>query len=1308
MADVKTGFQLVFPENLKKDSNLSTTPQLSFDDLEDFIEERERIRRACEANGETQLKIDYSTFSNHVFFDSAISKFNIAKSKILTQYPYNGTSEEIDAFFLTSSDYENYVCEQWPRGIGYAQFKGADSQYISASDIDNDLYIGTSSLYISAWINPVVDHQNIILQYASASFAPGLMKSGYDLYLSGATDVHLKFSLYSGSQKFSVSSSYSQFTGSWNNVAVLYDTNADLVSLYVNDNRVSSGTLIWSSINFNGANFLIGSGSQYTAGSSSFAFYSGSVDEVRVLVSASEIFHQKNYNRPIYSEDYVKLYYKFNEGIIGDTSIDPVIVDYSKSGLHGNFTNYTTECRVSGAVMSQDIGDPILYNFHPSVIAFTSSIETSASLYDKFNNNSIFNLISPGIIDEDNRAQGLLTAFSLAMARFFDELKSYIDQFGNLRITNYDDANETPDILLPYLQRYFGWKVTEHFGNSMPSAFLFGDKVMSTGSLDVSLLDIRNQFWRRILNNLLYLLKTKGKRNNLDAFFNVLGVNKENINIKEYGYLPGGSLADTRIHKEKVMSMLGVGTGSVGTTSSSFVQVVGPFGTPQYTVETLVQLPFASASYTNTQTQGGIWQFVNTAQTKSYTLLWSLPGLNSTTGRFILTGSDGQSFTSSLVSVFDGDMVHVAAGIGSGSLPFISLRTIDNDTLDFSASFVGTTVLSGAFTGSDYNFIIGANSGTLFSNPTQGFFAQAKIWSRQLSSSEIDSHALHFQNVGTNNPLEFLSPLVGHWALDEQKTAGADGLITDIVDLSRNGKDGVGNLFPVSENPYQKFLYEYNYLSPAVDLKWTENKIRIRNKTELKMEDVAHDTNEVSLEFNLVDALNEDITKIFTTLDTFNNLIGEPINKYRDEYSDLESVRRKYFERLGDSLNFTKFFRLFTWFDKKLSDSIKQLLPARVRFIGGEQVVESHMLERPKYTYRYSVFRTPQEPGEANISGVFGFTGQKQVSLEANISCSRVDSCMSPRFVSAYRDGDEKVDRSQDNFYAKKLSGDTSEDINNPNTAINYKNQWARRSDTYNLQHNLDGQKSGSFVSPDLGNGYEASALVTSKDDEHYFGAHKKYIKLIWYWTSGSATENSCSADWTFRISGSAGPVAEGLWFSRSLYDSTNNLMMQGVGPAGSAWYNNNNSTLLAVFGQIGAGTPANYTENSVFSCEISCSTGIFDSNNVYIYDFPVVSDTVKILMNDYGSFSGPDERGYYKFSVNKDDPRVFQKFNAIASNRPRLVLSSAIGTIHYFRNVKQEFYMPLSDFGVKYYKQLDNQNYEFVYLNNSVMKGIV
>lgn len=857
-------------------------------------------------------------------------------------------------------------------------------------------------MYVSAWLKDVKIGgefaETSVLQVISASVSSA-KKFGYEFYVSASfsasistwTHPTINFSLYSGSQLARISASYWSFTGSANNVAAIYDKPSGILSLYINETKVKSASVTFGPIEFGNGPLLVSvaSGSKYASVSASYNFYSGSIDEIRILHTASHLFHVKNYNRSINSEDYLKLKYSFNEGITSLNSVDSVVVDYSKNSIHGKILNYTLSpvtMRSSGTYMDAELGDPILYSFHSGVSYLTATMYATASIYDDNNPNFIIYQLPEYVLRDDDNQEGLLTSFSLALARYFDDIKLYVDQFKNVRLTNYDNIDETPDIFLPYLKRYFGWKVTEHFNTADPLEFYFGENVLSSGSLSVPLSEIRNQFWKRILNNLPYLYATKGKRNNIDAFFNVLGLNKNNLSLKEYGYLAGGSLQDTRINKEKVVSVLGI-TGSL---SSSYVRIpqVITSSLSAYTVESLLQLPSVSASYSCSLTVGSIWQFTDLRQvTGSFSLLWNRTSTTTDIGKLILTSSDGQSFSSSDISIFNDKFITVAAGLRTDSKPFIEVRTIDSDVINFSSSAVGSVAFSGVFTGSKYDFIIGASSGSYQQYFTKGYFSQFRFWNRQLSSSEIDAHALHFENTGIVDPNEFPAPLVGHWPLGEDLSASAGGAIAKILDYNGGHTlSGTGVGFISEVKPYKKFLLPYNYLSPGVDLKWTENKIRIRNSSFLKKSEIANDTNEVSLEFNFIDSLNEDIMKIFSSLDILNNAIGNPINKYRDEYAELEGYRRSYFTKMSDGLNFNKFFNLFTWFDKKISDSIKQLLPTRVQFVGGEQVVESHMLERPRYKYQYPVFRTPVDIPDINITKGSSFSGSFQLSLENSLS----------------------------------------------------------------------------------------------------------------------------------------------------------------------------------------------------------------------------------------------------------------------------------------------------------------------------------
>jgi hypothetical protein len=113
------------------------------------------------------------------------------------------------------------------------------------------------------------------------------------------------------------------------------------------------------------------------------------------------------------------------------------------------------------------------------------------------------------------------------------------------------------------------------------------------------------------------------------------------------------------------------------------------------------------------------------------------------------------------------------------------------------------------------------------------------------------------------------------------------------------------------------------------------------------------ESNIVSVEFNLMDALNEDISYMLASMDNWNNMIGDHANRHRESYPALDRFRQQYFSRLTGRVNFRAFADFMDFFDRSFVDIIRRLLPARANFKGAEFVVESHMLERPKAVYGY-------------------------------------------------------------------------------------------------------------------------------------------------------------------------------------------------------------------------------------------------------------------------------------------------------------------------------------------------------------------
>ena len=106
-----------------------------------------------------------------------------------------------------------------------------------------------------------------------------------------------------------------------------------------------------------------------------------------------------------------------------------------------------------------------------------------------------------------------------------------------------------------------------------------------------------------------------------------------------------------------------------------------------------------------------------------------------------------------------------------------------------------------------------------------------------------------------------------------------------------------------------------------------------------------------SFEKSMSEVISQEILNWFGTLKDFNNLVGDPVNRYRGEYKDLRVMRQRYFENVAnDEIDFDKFYEFYKWFDSSLSFMLGQLVPASAQFSENVQtIIESHALERSKY-----------------------------------------------------------------------------------------------------------------------------------------------------------------------------------------------------------------------------------------------------------------------------------------------------------------------------------------------------------------------
>jgi len=528
-----------------------------------------------------QLNVDWSDFSQHIFFNSARVKTNEAFKTIINKFPFDGTKKEYEEFVDTLSGYQKYVLDSFPTSLGY--FYSFGDGFISAKDYagvsDPEMSrnksglsvvnpTGSADFSIEQWLFfPTGSNENqIILQKQSGSH-------GFSLWLSSSTaalSCSIGFTVNSGSYSLSLSNSINK--GSWNHICYVWDRNdgENKIFAYLNGLKepIESQQIEINDLNIDNANITIFSGSSFLINATNFiptTVVTGGIDELRIWhKKIDDKFILNNNKKNIFQSSDLKLYYKFNEP---EGTSKNIILDYSSNNLFGSFSTRsfsTSSIGISPLVYEQQNLNPVLFSNISSVTSLRETLLVSASIYDNENPSLITNLIpnhyflegqnqtDSGTEDGDivSSISGSLpktvelgstqTINSLlyATADFFDEIQLFIKEFGNLIHIEYEDTSIISDYFLNFLANKYGVKLPDFFSNSNTSQFIYGENIDSENSSisSASLKEIQNKIWKRILVNAKDILNSKGTRHSINLFLRSIGIEPYSFfKIKEYG-----------------------------------------------------------------------------------------------------------------------------------------------------------------------------------------------------------------------------------------------------------------------------------------------------------------------------------------------------------------------------------------------------------------------------------------------------------------------------------------------------------------------------------------------------------------------------------------------------------------------------------------------------------------------------------------------------------------------------------------------------------------------------------------------------
>ena len=231
------------------------------------------------------------------------------------------------------------------------------------------------------------------------------------------------------------------------------------------------------------------------------------------------------------------VYYKFNEGIVGPSSTDATVLDYSGRVTNGTFVGYNTtytrntgSAIVSASAAPFEIEDPIIYSSHPKVKSLKTQLETSGSSYDRFNNTSMYYSIPSWISEQDDSSLLKLTQI---MSSYLDTMYLQIEHLPKIKDNFYASGSS-------FKPATFAGELLDSAGFVSPEIFVDANVLEQFGSRTEDLLfedklhNIKNQIYQNIYNNLVYIYKSKGTEKSFRNLIRCYGIDDELVKLNIY------------------------------------------------------------------------------------------------------------------------------------------------------------------------------------------------------------------------------------------------------------------------------------------------------------------------------------------------------------------------------------------------------------------------------------------------------------------------------------------------------------------------------------------------------------------------------------------------------------------------------------------------------------------------------------------------------------------------------------------------------------------------------------------------------
>ena len=654
----------------------------------------------------------------------------------------------------------------------------------------------------------------------------------------------------------------------------------------------------------------------------------------------------------------------------------------------------------------------LLHTTSSEGITWYTSQLTSASTYDSTNDGILRNTIPQHIQQDENSSNYVL--FTDMIGQHFDKVFNYIDQIPNVvdrEESVYDGLSKD---LVYDAAKSFGWTLQPGFDSSKLWQYVLGTDESgdyNSGNTYVRQQsypqqDIEKQTWKRIVNNIPYLLKTKGTSRGIKALLNTYGIPTTILRVQEYGGAAPTRPLNMRREIEKFSYALDFSGSSHISTQHKVLDASNTnfnFTTKTDRYPSMYEFRFdtsvtESMHLVSTEDVGdaGVSRFEVILEHSSSA---DYDSDYRKYGRLlfkITSGSEANSFTTmstDYAPFYDNDWWNVSFGTQEYiTSPTETNRSVFNiryakisehaDDITHRGSVnytVPNTIVNrkkfNGMWGSDTNLLwggTGSGASSITYNPFSGSMQEVRGVAEYISDNAFEQHALSPISITGDTIESAYNDLFMRFPLGTDNKKYNHSLVTILSATSSIPNVLYEEPFTTSGNTNATFIdwpnsVEYSNKSETyyVDVPNTvgstanDSKIRIEDNSlrvnqlawDKKFEVSPNDTNpldsdEVSIAFSPQDQIDTDIAMQFGGF-SLDDYIGDPRDKFSNSYKGLENTRNLYFKKYDDKYNIWAFIRMLKYINTGFWKQLESVLPARADATVGI-IIRPNILERHK------------------------------------------------------------------------------------------------------------------------------------------------------------------------------------------------------------------------------------------------------------------------------------------------------------------------------------------------------------------------